>query len=297
MRKILLYIRVSTKEQEKKGFSLQTQEKVLRDYFKNDEIVKVIYDTTSGMKLERQGIEEMRKYLSQVDTLGAIHTDRLARDLKVLGVIEYWCNKENVKIITLDNKERNELVSDITAVVAKAENVKREEKISVTKEQCFQMGRHIAKPPLGYFYDKTTKPSVLRQNKDIILVKQIFKKRLAGEGYLKIAKELKIENKMGWPQPLTVRSILSNVFYIGYVRFKNRVKKGLHESAVSEEDFFKINGNEKWKRLMEIKMKTNKCCKCGKKLVVDERFSGKVVEDEDKNQYLICENCYEKTSV
>ena len=248
MKNIILYIRVSTKEQAEKGFSLQTQEKMLRNYFKDYNIIKVIYDTTSGMSHKRKGLDELKTLIPQTNFIGAVDNDRIARDPKVQGLIEYaWCEPHNVKILTIENPNESELVADIKTVVAKDENKKRIERILRNKQTCFENGRHIARPPLGYIYDKNTKPSKLIQDINISIVKKIFEMYRQGSGYLKISKTLNIKNKKQTEYAfLRVKAILHNPFYAGYVQYKDNYKKALHEPIIKFDDFVKIRGNESW---------------------------------------------------
>lgn len=255
MEKIILYLRVSTTEQQEKGFSLKAQEQILRDYFKDYEIIKVICDTTSGMIRDRDGLKELRQWLPKTNFVGAIDYDRLARDPKVMGVIEYWCDEHNVKILVKENPQQDELVADIKSVVAKDENKKRIERILRSKDLCFNSGRHIAKPPLGYYYDKSSKPSVLRKSKDISIIRNIFDKRLENKGYLKIAKELNFVSRNGKLTPIMIRNILRNPFYCGYVIYKSKITKGIHESVISVEDFCKVNKINKIEDQIKIQIK------------------------------------------
>ena len=249
MRRVLLYVRVSTKEQAEKVFSLQTQEKLLREYFKNDDVIEVIYDTTSGFKRDRDGILKLRKLLPVADIVGALNQNRLARDPGVMGVIKYWWEQENVKIIIITEKEEDEFIEDIKNVVAKKENVDRINNILRTKDTCFEMGRHIAKPPFGYFYDKNHKPSILKQDNNISIVKSIFALYQKKYGYLKIAKKLNLRERNGTFATIKIRNILKNPFYAGIVRYKGVFNKGIHKAIISEKDFFdlRLNKNEEEK--------------------------------------------------
>src|SRR3990167_9247042 len=64
MNKSLLYVRVSSKEQEKEGFSLDAQEKLGLDYAKRKgfEIVKVWKVSESAWREERLSFNQMVEY-------------------------------------------------------------------------------------------------------------------------------------------------------------------------------------------------------------------------------------------
>lgn len=251
--KCILYVRVSSKEQAEKGFSLSAQEQQLRNYFKEYEVVDIIHDKTSGMKRDRDGLKLLQGKLHTIKNgyVCATEMDRLAREPKVQGVIEYWCDQNNVKILTIDTQHGNEFVSEITQVVAKKENNDRIERIRRTKQNCFDNGRHIAKPPLGYVYNKNEKPSKLIQDIHISLIKRMFESRKEGKGYMKIAKELNLRDKNGNLSYIRIKKMLENPFYAGFISYKGEWKKGIHENIISLEEFLNIKGNQKWNFLKD----------------------------------------------
>ena len=254
MKKAILFVRVSSKEQEERGFSLQAQEKQLRNYFKEYEIIDIIYDKTSGMKRDRDGLYQLQSKLHLIKdgVLCATEMDRLARDPKIMGVIEYWCDQNNVKIETIDTNHKDEFVTDILQVTAKKETKDRLKRILRGKDMSFELGRHIAKPPLGYVYNKNLKPSKLVQDINISIVKRMFEMRKNNVGYFKIAKELNLRDKSGNLSFVRIKKMLENPFYAGYIQYRKIWKKGIHEPIIPINDFLLIKGNEKWKEILKI---------------------------------------------
>ena len=53
--------------------------------------------------------------------------------------------------------------------------------------------------------------------------------------------ELNFVSKNGKLTPIMIRNILRNPFYCGYITYKGKITKGLHESIISIVDFCKIN--------------------------------------------------------
>lgn len=253
MTKAILFVRVSSKEQKEKGFSLQAQEQQLRQYFKNYEIIDVIHDKTSGMKRDREGMFQLQSKLHLIKdgVLCATEMDRLAREPKVQGVIEYWCDQNNVKIETIDTQHGDEFVTDILQITAKKETKDRMKRILRAKDLSFELGRHIAKPPLGYEYNKNIKPSKLEQNIHISLIKRMFEMRKSGNGYLKIAKELNLKDKSDNFAFIRIKKMLENPFYCGYIQYRGIWKNGIHEPIISLEEFLKIKGNEKYREILK----------------------------------------------
>ncbi len=88
--KAIIYCRVSSVAQTKKGDGLQSQETRCREYagFKNYQVVKVVYDrAVSGKLLNRPGIKEVLQFLKRkkrADQYVVVFDDisRLARDIR-----------------------------------------------------------------------------------------------------------------------------------------------------------------------------------------------------------------------
>lgn len=83
------YIGVASTEQAQTGYALESQRKKLREYAKmnNLKIVREFSDTGSGLKNNRQGYQEMLKFLDDSEdckTILVLSADRLYRDLKTL---------------------------------------------------------------------------------------------------------------------------------------------------------------------------------------------------------------------
>lgn len=64
-KKVVIYARVSSKEQEKEGYSIPAQIKLLKEYaLKNDfNVVKVFQESETAKKAGRKSFNEMLAYL------------------------------------------------------------------------------------------------------------------------------------------------------------------------------------------------------------------------------------------
>ena len=98
----ILYCRVSSKEQEDRGYSLEAQEKLLRGYAGRREfdIVKIfkISENASGEK-QRKKFAEMMMYSKKNDIKIIVceKADRLTRNFKDMVVIDSWLDKDNLR--------------------------------------------------------------------------------------------------------------------------------------------------------------------------------------------------------
>src|SRR4029077_6219770 len=127
--KVVLYARVSSKDQEKEGFSIPAQLRLLREYAASrgfviaEEYVDVETAKTSG----RTGFNQMLAYLKQHPKTCRIvlveKTDRLYRNIKDYASLDeidatIHLVKEN-EVISRDSKSSEQFVHGIKVLVAR----------------------------------------------------------------------------------------------------------------------------------------------------------------------------------
>ena len=124
----VLYARVSSKEQEKDGFSIPAQQKLLRQYATENDIsvVREFTDVETAKRSGRSGFGEMLWYLRHNSTCRTIlveKTDRLYRNIKDwvivddLGVEVHFV-KEGV-VLSSDSRSSEKFVHGIKVLMAK----------------------------------------------------------------------------------------------------------------------------------------------------------------------------------
>jgi site-specific DNA recombinase len=91
--KCIIYARVSSKEQEKEGFSIPAQLKLLKDYAVKNEfkVVEEFIDVETAKKSGRMNFEKMVAFLKSNSDVKAIlveKTDRLYRNFKDYTYLE-----------------------------------------------------------------------------------------------------------------------------------------------------------------------------------------------------------------
>ena len=135
LQKAVLYARVSSKEQEKEGFSIPSQLKLLNKYAEDNklQLVKEYVDVETAKKSGRTDFTKMVKFLrkeSQRKQLGAPcqvilveKTDRLYRNLKdwvIIGELDLEIHfvKENV-ILSRESRSSEKFMHGIKVLMAK----------------------------------------------------------------------------------------------------------------------------------------------------------------------------------
>ena len=100
-RKVAIYVRVSTEDQRKDGFSLQAQKRQLLsliDSNSNFELYKVYEEVGSGGDLNRPVLKELLSDMeeSKFDVVLVWKIDRLSRSLQNLLSVFQKCSEKNV---------------------------------------------------------------------------------------------------------------------------------------------------------------------------------------------------------
>ena len=135
LKKVVLYARVSSKEQEKEGFSIPSQLKLLNQYAIDNRlsVAKEYVDVETAKKSGRSGFDEMTKFFrkesrsknssSHSKILLVEKTDRLYRNLKDWVTLdeldlEIHFVKENI-ILSQDSRSSEKFMHGIKVLMAK----------------------------------------------------------------------------------------------------------------------------------------------------------------------------------
>ena len=191
-----LYIRVSTEDQAREGFSLPEQEKRLRAMceYKGYEIYKVYKDAGISAKTgnKRPAFEDLLQDIKdkKCNTIVALKLDRLTRSVyDWKNIIKFL--EENNAYLDCTNDDINttnangKMISRILMSVSQQEIERTSERTKVGLSGAIKAGHIPARAPLGYKHvDRLLVPDPL--TKDIII--RIFILYFEGCTYVKIAK-------------------------------------------------------------------------------------------------------------
>jgi DNA invertase Pin-like site-specific DNA recombinase len=144
-RQAVVYARVSSKEQEKEGFSIHTQLKLLRDYAMAEgiHVVEEYVDVETAKQAGRSSFGEMVDYLHQHPEARIIlveKTGRLYRNLKDWVTLdeldlEIHFVKENV-VLSADSRSSEKFMHGIKVLMAKnyIDNLSEETRKGMTEK-------------------------------------------------------------------------------------------------------------------------------------------------------------------
>lgn len=253
MTKAVIYARVSTREQEKEGFSIPAQVKFLKEYAnsKGFEVIKEFTDNETAKKSGRTNFNEMINFLKKSRDTKIIlveKTDRLYRNFKdyiTVGEMDIDIHfvKENT-IFGKNSRSQDKLMHEIRLVMAKNYIDNLSEEIRKGLQEKAEQGYLPNKPPHGYKrinnklveIDKEQAKFILRAfnlyakgDKSIEAVCQ----QLRDEGFIYKSYKPKIDKP-------SLDKMLKNVFYKGLIFYRGKIYKGVHESIISEKLFEKV---------------------------------------------------------
>lgn len=230
--KAALYIRVSTSEQAKEGYSLAAQENTLKRFceMQEFEIYKVYADEGISAKniKKREKLQQMLKETEQFDVVVIWKISRMARNMKDLLNIEESLRDNDVALISVTEPFDattyvGKFIFQILGAVAELEREILAENISNALKEKTSQGKRNFTNILGYdIVNKKIKPNKKEQK----LVKKIF---LTYKETVNLSGTARIINKLGYKglrnKPFTANSIsviLNNTNYIGIVEHKKK---------------------------------------------------------------------------
>ena len=304
-----LYIRVSTEDQAREGFSLKEQEKRLRAMceYKGYEVYKIYKDSGISAKTGnyRPAFEELLQDIKdkKCNTIVVLKLDRLTRSvydweniLKFLEENDAYLDCANDDINTTN--ANGKMISRILTSVSQQEIERTSERTKVGLAGAIKEGHIPARAPLGYKHiDKKLVPDPL--TKDVVI--RTYDLYFEGKSYYNIAtifNEEQVLGKTNWKDTGILRIISNEVYKGDYVHGKRTNHPTYYENVVEP-----IISKEMWENCQVQKKKNQKnymrtqtyiflqklrCPKCGR--ILAGGASHKIKSDKWYFYYR-CENC------
>src|SRR5580698_9324270 len=253
------YARVSSKEQEKEGFSIPAQLKLLKEYASAQSfaVAQEYVDVETAKQTGRAAFGEMVAYLKThppVRVMLVEKTDRLYRNLKDWVTIdelgtEIHLPKEGV-VLSRDSRSSEKFMHGIKVLKAKnyIDNLSEEARKGMQEKA--EQGIWPTKTPLGY------RNITAQDGKRIItpdpalspIVTRLFEWYARGDISLKEAARKAHTSGLTYPKsgpkvPVsTVHTILRNRLYTGWFEWNGKLIQGKHEALVPVELWERVQG-------------------------------------------------------
>ena len=304
-----IYMRVSTEDQAREGFSLPEQKERLEAYCKFNGYKIVEYYTDAGISAKtgnhRPEYDRMLEDGKQgkINMIIALKLDRITRSTRDWETLMDYLEKYNINIAFVNDDintttANGKMVSRIMMSVSQNEIERTSERTIIGLEGAIKQGHIPARAPLGYKHiDKKLVPDPL--TKDIVI--RIYNLYFEGLTYNTIAKlfnKEKVLDKTNW-KDTSILKIITNVIYKGdYIQGKTtrnpRYFEDVVEPIVSKELWENCQVQKKKNQRNYMRSQTYiflqklKCPKCGR--ILAGGASHKIKADK-WYYYYRCEKC------
>lgn len=322
-----IYVRVSTEEQAKEGFSIRAQEQKLKDYarIKDWSIHKIYIDEgISGKNItDRPQINELIKDIKKglVKNVLIFKIDRLTRSTADLIYLINLFNEYNCAFNSLCESIDTQTPSGrmfikIIGIFAEFERENIVERTKLGFERKVKEGYSLCTRTASYGYTRNTGDKIQKINeKEAVIVREVFDMFVnQGMAFLDIAKNLNerhipTKENAVWTAR-SIRNMLTNCNYIGKVRYATKDEERNFEAQGNHEP---IIDNELYEEAQELISKVSKksytkhpkeenyfsgvlyCAKCGARLVThNDVYKNKNGDKVYKGGYR-CSNYIRKT--
>jgi DNA invertase Pin-like site-specific DNA recombinase len=253
----LLYARVSTEEQAETGYSLDTQEKLCRDFAERSgyRVAGVFRDEgKSGTTLDRPALQDLLAKCTKGTTVNAVivqETDRLARNTHDHLTIRALLQKANVKLISvaqpmLDDSPEGKMIDTILASVNQFQSDISGRKVRKALQEKFNQGWWPGWAPLGYVNvaigdsndGQRIRKIVKRDPKSWSILQEGFRLYLTGsysaDEIRDLLHEKGIRSKTGKKIAHSIMvNTLKNPFYAGLMVWHGQRRMGRHEPIIT----------------------------------------------------------------
>ncbi len=255
----VIYCRVSSKEQEKEGFSIPAQIKFLRDYAQKNriEIIREFQDVETAKQSGRTGFNDMLSFLKKTPDCRIIlveKTDRLLRNLKDYVTlddmdVEIHLVIEN-DVISRDSRSSQKFMHGIKVLMAKnyIDNLSEETRKGMLEKA--EQGIFPSYAPLGYRNVKASDgKNIIEPDPGLApIITRMFERYATGNMSIReVTKMARVEGmvfrKSKDPVPVaTVHKILRNRIYSGDFNWDGKTYHGNHLPLVTRDLWNRVQG-------------------------------------------------------
>ena len=255
----VIYARVSSKEQEKEGYSIPAQLKLLKDYAATEghTVAQEYVDVETAKQTGRAAFGEMVTWLQAHPDVRVIlveKTDRLYRNLKDWVTIdeldaEIHFPKEGV-VLSRDSRSSEKFMHGIKVLMAKNYIDNLSEEARKGQQEKAEQGIWPTKTPLGYknITGADGRKTIAVDEEVAPFVVRVFELYATGQYALRdLAKRMRTDGfvypRSGNPIPAsTLQTILRNRLYTGWFEWHGKLYQGKHEPLVPAELWERVQG-------------------------------------------------------
>ncbi|OQB05030.1 MAG: putative DNA-invertase from lambdoid prophage Rac [bacterium ADurb.Bin212] len=295
MANAIIYCRVSTKEQVEEGHSLETQERICREYAERKEFKLLrepfVEEGESAKTTARPVLQDLLRYCTKnyknIDAIIVYKIDRLSRNTDDYGQLRLLFDKLNIRIVsTSENFSKDPVgrfIENTLANVSELDNAIRAERCVNGSIELINKGMRNGRPPVGLRKIGTGKDRlIVKVEPQANLIFRAFE-LLDTQSYseMEVYRKVIDEGLMHYSgKPIAFvyfDKMIRNPIYKGFLTdFGQNIESKLIEKVVSPELFDRVQGFlDGKKKKMPKYLKNNpdfpmrgmiRCERCGEKL-------------------------------
>ncbi|HBF89348.1 MAG TPA: resolvase [Bacteroidales bacterium] len=252
---VVVYTRVSSKEQADKNLSLETQKKAIEEYSKKHNLNIVAYfggtyesAKTDGRKEFNRMLEFIKKSNGKISQVLVYTLDRFSRTGgAAIKIVTDLREKQGISVFAVTqptdtSNPSGVLHQNIQFLFSEYDNQLRKQKAVAGMVEKLKKGIWVTQPPQGYDVIKINGTRKIVLNEEGKKLKNAFEWKLNGLKNDDIILKLRAMGANIYKQKL--HKIFCNPFYCGVVShglLNGQVVDGTHEAMVSKETFLKVN--------------------------------------------------------
>ncbi|MED2945250.1 recombinase family protein [Bacillus swezeyi] len=243
-----IYVRVSTEEQVKEGFSISAQREKLKAYCISQDWTDYKFYVDEGISAKdtkRPQLELMLNHIKQglISTVLVYRLDRLTRSVRDLYDLLDLFDKNNCIFRSATEvydtgSATGRLFITLVAAMAQWERENLGERVTMGQVEKARQGQYSAPAPFGF---KKEGETLVKDKKQGIILIDIIDKVKKGWSIRKVAKYLDQSEHLpirGYKWHIgTILSILHNPALYGALRWKDEVIEKCHKGYMTKEEF------------------------------------------------------------
>ena len=260
MEKAVIYVRVSSEEQAKHGFSIENQKRQCEEFASRNgyQVVKFFVDDGKSAKnLDRPEIQELMSYCAkkknEVKAIVVWRLDRISRNtVDYHGALRPLFERKGIKLLSATEANVNTIEGNLMRNIGMdfAEYERQligHRTIAGLKQKALQ-GEYPHKAPIGYknISNQSGSKSIAIDENYAFYVKQAFNLYDSGMYSLRSLTnklyEDGLRSKTGKKIPKTsIEKMLKNIFYTGVFKFGGKIyENAKHTAIISKELFYRV---------------------------------------------------------
>ena len=280
-----IYVRVSTLEQAKEGYSIAAQREKLKSYCSSQGWEDYKFFVDEGVSAKDTNRPELKKLLDEVkkgkvSMILFYRLDRFTRSVldlyEMLKEIDrYQCTFKSATEPYDTSTAMGRMFITIVAALAQWETENLSERVKMALEEKVAGGERVGSIPFGFDLNAEAK---LVKNERAPIVLDMIEKLKNGKSFNSIAQFLNKTNtdRSRWTATAIIR-VLTNPALYGATRWNDKVYENTHEGYISKGEYLKLQQVIKERSIHRRRnVKTNYifqgvlvCPNCGKKLSVN----------------------------